>query len=84
MTPLQIQMMLHYYAIAEPYACRQPEHAHSGATKDQRLQLIAWDLLEFTPDKPSSYTPTEKGVAYVQALCDMPLPIKKWVMPDAA
>ncbi len=84
MTPLQIQMMLHYYAIAEPYACRQPEHANSEAVHQQRHSLICDELLETDPGSPSSFRVTERGLAYVKALKDMPLPIKKWVMPDAA
>lgn len=83
MTPLQIVMMLHYYAIAEPYAMRQPEHATSPAVKEQRMALLHSDMLELD-NSPSGYAVTPRGLAYIEALLEVPLPIKKeiWVIPD--
>lgn len=73
MTPLQIQMMLHYYAIAEPYAMRQPEHAGSRSVIDQRMKLINLGLLSVVPETPSGYRPTELGREYVDRLCNTPI-----------
>lgn len=81
MTPLQIVMMLHYYAIAEPYAYRDPCHANSEAVRKQRDRLVSFELIEPDPNSRSGYRATERGVAYVEALERTPLPIKKWVMP---
>ncbi len=67
MTILQIQIMLHYYAISEPYAMRDPAHANSEAVHKQRYQLYAWGLI--APDKgPSGWHTTELGQDYVEAL----------------
>lgn len=83
MTPLQIQMMLHYYTRNEPYAVREPAHANSGAVHTQRLCLITDEMLTTDPTSDSCFKVTERGHAYVDALMGLPLPIKKWVMPDA-
>jgi hypothetical protein len=83
MTPLQIQMMLHYYAIAEPYSIRDERHANSPAVREQRLELVALGLLENGGDgHVSGYRVTECGRTYVKALCEMPLPVLRYVMPS--
>lgn len=81
LTPLQIMMIMHYQGIAEPYACRQPEHANSRAVSGQRTELVALDLLQCEIESPSGYRITERGAAYVEMLCNTPLPICKWVAP---
>lgn len=84
MTPLQIQMMLHYYARPSPYAAHEPEHASSQAVAQQRLRLLSDELLYVDPTSGAGYALTDRGRAYISALTAMPLPIKKWVMPGAA
>lgn len=84
MTPLQITMMLHYHALAQPYALHEPQHARSPAVFEQRSSLIRDEMLALDPDSMSGYRVTERGRAYVEALCALPLPIKKWIMPAAA
>ena len=81
MTPLQIKMVLHYYAIAEPYALLDPAHAKSAAVCAQRALLCSDGLIEATAEAQSGYRITPRGEAYVDALCAMPLPVSKWVMP---
>lgn len=68
MTPLQITMMLHYYAIAEPYALRDRQHANSSAVEHQRACLIRKGLLVSDIDSPSHYRTTDRGKAYITAL----------------
>lgn len=82
MTPLQLTMLLHYYSIAEPYALRQPEHANSPVVKDQRMGLMNEGLLLVSDITGSEYKVTEKGKAFIEALCNMPLPVCKWVIPS--
>lgn len=82
MTPLQIKMMLHYYCSPTPYAKYEPHHAHSEAVFDQRANLMDEGLLVPVDSAMASYECTEKGKAYVSALCAMPLPIAKWVIPE--
>lgn len=79
-TPLKMQMLLHYYAIAEPYAIRQPEHANSVAVREQTLELIHQELLIQDSLQESGYSVTEKGKAFIAYVMDMPLPIKAWAM----
>jgi hypothetical protein len=83
MTPLQIQMMLHYYALVGPYAGDDYRHANSPAVLSQRTELMVLGLLDTDGSRPSGYCVTDRGRAYVLALCDMPLPVKTWVMPSA-
>lgn len=81
MTPLQIMMMLHYYsAIAAPYARDDLSHAESTAVVAQRQQLIGLDMLAEDECAKAGYRVTERGAAYVEALCAVQLPIKKWVV----
>lgn len=84
MTPLQLTMMLHYYAIAEPYALRQPEHAGSAAVRDQRHELVMLELLRPVCGNASGYEVTDKGRAFVDALKSTPLPVCKWIIPERA
>jgi hypothetical protein len=81
MTPLQISMMLHYYAIAAPYAQNDPEHANSPAVFEQRGELMRDGLIKPDVESRSGWRATPRGTAYVDALCRMPLPICKWVTP---
>lgn len=71
MTVLQIQMMLHYYAVAEPYAMHNSAHANSTAVHQQRYKLFKLGLI--TPDdSPSGWYPTELGRDYVKRLEAVP------------
>jgi hypothetical protein len=81
MTPLQIKMMLHYYAIAAPYAEGDPLHANSDAVHEQRGRLVLDELLYCDPKAPAVYVVTERGRVYVEGLCLVPLPVKNWAMP---
>lgn len=80
MTPLQIQMMLHYYAICEPYAADRPAHAGSLAVISQRDQLCNIGMLQ-SEVSDSGFSVTEKGRAYVEAVCAVQIPVCKWVQP---
>jgi hypothetical protein len=81
MTPLQITMMLHYYAIAAPYAQHEPEHAISPAVRSQTQDLADAGLIEPSSTSGSGWRSTDKGKAYVEMLCDLPVPVCKWVQP---
>lgn len=81
MTPLQINMLLHYYAIAEPYAVREQEHANSPAVHEQRHILVNWGLIKVDITNPSGFSVTDKGLVYVEAICNIPLPVMRWEIP---
>ena len=90
MTPLEIDIILHYYAIAEDY--RGGDHS-APAVGEAIKRFISADMLRpATPNpedrllavRPPAYVVTERGRIYVEALQAVPLPIQKWVMPEAA
>lgn len=83
MTPLQIQMMLHYYAIARPYAVSDPDHARSPAVLAQRCELMSRGLIAEVLAEPSGFQVTNKGRAYIDALLAVRDPVCKWVQPEA-
>jgi len=84
MTPLHLQMLLHYYAIAEPYAKNDPLHAESRAVSRYRDQLVSLKLIHEDPTSGSGYSCTERGFAYVEALKALPLPevFTEWKIPS--
>lgn len=83
MTPLHINIMLHHYAIAEPYGTHQPEHQSSTAVRQYHAELVAKDMLKVEITAPSGYTVTERGMVYIAALTHLELPISvtEWRMP---
>lgn len=81
MTPLHWQMLLHYYAIAEPYAAHDPGHANSLAVKDYTDELLESDLIRHDPSSGSGYRTTDRGEAMVDHIVNLPLPEKVWRMP---
>lgn len=80
MTPLKLQMMLHYYAIAAPYAEHWPEHANSIAVQVQREELVEAGLLQHKPISPSGYTPTLQGRVLIKAIRAVGSAFEKSVM----
>ncbi len=86
LTPLQWTMLLHYHAIAEPYAIRHPKHAHSSVVIDQRLKLVDREFLKSDNGWPSGYRLTGKGRCLIQHICnDLPEPVSitEWEMPHS-
>ena len=79
-TPLKMQMLLHYYAIAEPYALREPKHANSEAVKEQREELIYEGMLEAV-EGYTGYIVTEKARCYIAyILNNVEYPKQAWIM----
>lgn len=83
-TPLHLNILLHYYAKSEPYAVEKPNHARSEATLQYTSELVSLGLMERDEIAPSGYICTPKGCVYVEALLNLPLPIQKWEMPANA
>jgi hypothetical protein len=79
MTNLQIKMLLHYRAIAEPYALHDPAHANSPAVLEQREWLVQAQMLRRTTDT-IGYAVTERGAVWLDHVYDLPLPTQKWSM----
>lgn len=81
MTSLHWRLLLHYYAIAEPYAARDEAHANSPTTRSFTEQLVEWDLIVIVPTSGSGYRATARGEALVDFICNLPLPEQIWRMP---
>ena len=94
MSPLNINILLHVYAIVADYRDMQlnQNHARSEAVRQTFESFIADGLVEkifdddtwhqlARCDRPSQYKITEKGAAMVDALCAVRVPICKWVQP---
>ena len=82
MTPYKLDILLHYYAIAEDHPATRGEQKiwqHTYAWfKDQNLMELA------PPEKEPSYIHyklTSRGKAYIQHLLSCPLPEMQWVFP---
>lgn len=80
MTPLQIQMMLHYHCSPEPYSVHNRTHAQSEVVHRQRQQLLDDGMLSVEGHTDSGYTVTDKGRFYIEYLLSVPVPSTKFVI----
>lgn len=69
MTPLQIEILM---------CINEKQDLPSGTRFQDVESLRAEELLP----KEYLYPLTERGRVYVEALCKVPLPVQKWVMPE--
>lgn len=85
MTPLQLQMLLHYHCIARPYGWNDPDHANSDAVNRQRRILVGGDMLVEMSGE-IGYRLTERGKFFIEHICSLPSPepVRGWKMPDAS
>ena len=82
MTPFELDILLHYYSIAEdhPVVNRKPP-----IWPETRKAFLDEGLMELVPMgevRWATYRLTERGQAYIKAILEVPLPVKKWVMPE--
>ena len=76
MTPLHIQIALHYFTRNEPYAMREPAHANSDATRRYTKELVDAGLLVPDTNEASGYQRSGKLRQYVEDLLAVQLPTK--------
>lgn len=76
MSPLKINILLHIYAIAEPLDLRGQAH-HSALD-----EFLKNNLIEKITAAPG-YRVTDRGLAMVEALLAVQLPICKWIQPPS-
>lgn len=81
MTPLELSILIHYRGHARDFR-------NGDFNAPAVREAIDWFkgeamLLEADDGKGAerAYKLTNRGEAFVTALCDMPLPVCKWVMP---
>ena len=73
-SPLFIRVALHYWYSPEPWPEPSPA-ADEVHTDLQRAGLLRWEVNRYEGVK----VPLQM---YVEALGSVPLPVKKWVMPE--
>jgi len=78
LSPIQIGILLHYY-------CRTDEYPrmHVPLVCEIIDEFCAIGLLYPNPnDDGPRFKKTDGLDVYIDAICSVPLPIKKWVIPD--
>jgi hypothetical protein len=82
-TPLQIAIALHYWTRADDYGLGNgDDNFNASAVRDQRSEMCAYQLIE--ANEPGAIPRYKAGPAlecYINALCALPWPEQKWVMP---
>lgn len=79
MTPNDIEVILHFYCCPAPHP-----RIDAPAVESSIRQFIAAGLLEANPKSNSGYTVTDGGKMLIDAICDIPFPVRQWVMPSPA
>ena len=80
MTPLEIEILLHYYSRGDDYRDGDFSAPAVRSAIDSFRGVLG--LLQENPGKGGgAYHITERGKVYVAALMDVPLPEQRWVMP---
>lgn len=74
--PIAVEIMLHYYYSAADY--RNGDFSAPAV----RQFIDMWrDLGLLEASAPNNYEITEGGRLYVEAICNVPVPVRKWVTP---
>lgn len=81
MTPLEIEILLHYHCCASDY--RDGDFS-APAVREAMDRFVATGLLRevWNLQRSIRYEPTEGCRVFVEALCRAPAPVQKWVIPD--
>jgi hypothetical protein len=74
MTPLEIQMLLHFYTTTAPWT------AWYSAQESALCTFVAQELV--TGNQDDGVCLTSRGKAYVEFLMAMPLPVMEWRLPS--
>lgn len=76
-TPLEVEILLHYH-------CSDSEHPNAGSPAGQTAinNFVSKGLLGRRDDGTHWGVPGALDI-YVKAVCDVPLPIKVWMLPKS-
>jgi hypothetical protein len=86
MTPLKIEILLHYY-------CSPEEYREGDLSAPAVEEAIEWfldnGLLELADHRDKekcggSFRATDRAKALIEAWCNTPLPVSVWVIPERA
>lgn len=75
MTPFQMEMLLHYYYSPEPFP-----RADTSAGVDALEYFRAENLIKEMPEE-GEIRLSDRGLAYVEFLRSLPLPVANWTIP---
>lgn len=80
-TPLHLMLLLHYHVTPDPWPQRG-----APAVLEFTGDLIGLGLVEHVikGKHGHQYGTTDRGAAYVDALCSVPLPVQRWAIPAQA
>ena len=77
-SPLDLMILLHYYASPRPYAEHEPAHANSSAVKECTDNFINEDMLY--KDEDGQWRTTERANVFINYLTTIRYPTQTWVM----
>jgi len=80
MTPLQLEILLHYRGAARDY--RDGDFSAPAVREAISWLYAGVGMLKHTRFGQPEYQLTEKGEFFVEQLCAMPLPVCVWRMPE--
>jgi len=82
MSPFQIRIMLHYLYSPDDFK-NEAGRIDAGSIPEKPfiIELADMQLLEVNPTQEPKWHLTDKGRAYVEFLCAMPIPVMTWGMP---
>lgn len=78
-TPLHIELMIHYRC-----SPARLTNQSAPAVVDYTADLHAHGLIEDDNSRESGWSATERGEAFIEALCRTQLPEKVWSLPDGS
>lgn len=82
MTPLEIDILLHYHAHTDEYPDRSSPAQREAFCKFVRDGFLTMDDNNLPGNYlMATYSPTEKLHVYIDALCRVPSPVQTWVIP---
>lgn len=82
MTPLQLEMLLHYYASADDF--RDGDFG-APSVREAIAHFKAAEMLTISDGTSNAtYSITERGRVYVEAVLAVPMPERRWVMPSSS
>lgn len=76
-TPYTIQVIMHYYLAVNS----TPDYQDSNAFRDTSFQLLKKGILVNSKSDRKFDANKEACEVYINALCEVKLPISRWVIP---
>ena len=76
LTPLKIELLLHIYALAEPF-----DHPNGPAWEEAKHEFLQNVLAVYTPETECGMRLTRKGRMFIKMILATPLPLESYVDP---